>query len=136
MNDELFNDLKQSIEEAGAIRRDEKPAGRTWRYVGHILIEITEAGKSVWSLKQAAENPSSVVLLQPNVKLVRETLNQTQEGFAELLGVTVKTVRNWEQGRRVPRGPGLSLLRLAARHPEALLETHQAREKLRASITG
>lgn len=132
MNDELFNELLSSIEEAGAIRRGEKPAARTMRYVGHVLVEITEYGECTWSLTDAARalsekmSPGSVALLKPDPKLIREALNQSQAGFAELLNVSVKTVRNWEQGLRVPRGPGASLLRLAARHPEALLETLQA----------
>lgn len=45
MNDELFKELLISIEEAGAIRRGEKPAARTMRYVGHKLIEVTEYGE-------------------------------------------------------------------------------------------
>jgi putative transcriptional regulator len=43
--------------------------------------------------------------------------------FSDALGISVHTLRNWEQGRRSPDGPALALLRIAARHPGVLLET-------------
>jgi putative transcriptional regulator len=46
----------------------------------------------------------------------------TQEDFARALGISVHTLRNWEQGRRTPDGPGLALLRIAARHPRIIRE--------------
>ena len=46
----------------------------------------------------------------------------TQDQFAEALGISVKTLRNWEQGRRDPSGPAMRLLRIAEKHPEILLE--------------
>ena len=51
----------------------------------------------------------------------------TQSDFAEALGISVHTLRNWEQDRRTPEGPALSLLRIAARHP------HVVRENLRTA---
>jgi len=47
-------------------------------------------------------------------------LSQTQ--FAKAMGISVHTLRNWEQGRRKPDGPALALLRIAARHPRILRE--------------
>ncbi|HET6147557.1 MAG TPA: helix-turn-helix domain-containing protein [Polyangia bacterium] len=47
-------------------------------------------------------------------------LSQTQ--FAEAMGISVHTLRNWEQGRRHPDGPALGLLRIAARHPRIIRE--------------
>ena len=46
----------------------------------------------------------------------------TQVEFAKALGVSLHTLRNWEQGRRRPEGPALALLRVAARHPGVLRE--------------
>jgi putative transcriptional regulator len=46
----------------------------------------------------------------------------TQRAFADALGISVHTLRNWEQGRRSPEGPALALLRIAARHPRVLKE--------------
>ena len=46
----------------------------------------------------------------------------TQEQFATALGISVHTLRNWEQSRRYPEGPALALLRIVARHPGVLKE--------------
>ena len=52
----------------------------------------------------------------------RRFLRMTQGQFAAALGISVHTLRNWEQGRRAPEGPALALLRIAARHPRVLRE--------------
>ena len=49
-------------------------------------------------------------------------LGQSQEEFALMIGVSVATLRNWEQGRRTPEVPALALLRVAARNPKAVAE--------------
>ena len=46
----------------------------------------------------------------------------TQEEFAAALCISVKTLRNWEQGRRDPSGPAMRLLQIAEKHPEILRE--------------
>jgi DNA-binding transcriptional regulator YiaG len=46
----------------------------------------------------------------------------SQLAFSKALGISVHTLRNWEQGRRRPEGPALALLRIAARHPRILKE--------------
>ena len=51
---------------------------------------------------------------------VRLGAGLTQEAFAARIGVPVATVRNWEQGKRLPRGPARALLRVMAREPEAV----------------
>ena len=53
---------------------------------------------------------------------LRRFIDLTQEVFASALGISVHTLRNWEQGRRRPDGPALALLRIAARHPRVLKE--------------
>lgn len=53
---------------------------------------------------------------------LRKFVALTQEKFAEALGISVHTLRNWEQGRRRPEGPALALLRIAARHPRIVRE--------------
>ena len=45
-----------------------------------------------------------------------------QDKFASLMGISVATLRNWEQGRRKPEGPARVLLRVASKHPEAILD--------------
>jgi putative transcriptional regulator len=61
------------------------------------------------------------VYLSSNVKSIREKMDLSQSAFAGLLGVSVRTLQEWEQGRRTPKGPAQALLRVADRHPEALL---------------
>ena len=57
-----------------------------------------------------------------DVVALRRFVAMTQEQFALALGISVHTLRNWEQGRRNPEGPALALLRIAARHPRVLRE--------------
>ncbi len=61
--------------------------------------------------------------LEPgDVAALRRFICLTQEQFAEALGISVHTLRNWEQDRVRPDGPGLALLRIAARHPRIVRE--------------
>jgi putative transcriptional regulator len=90
MNDELFAELLESVREGGAILRGEKKASRTF------------------------------TLEAPDVKQIREQYDLSQTEFAALLGISVKTVQNWEQGRRSPHGAARVLLQVAAKHPEAV----------------
>ena len=57
-----------------------------------------------------------------DITALRRFVGLTQQAFAEALGISVHTLRNWEQGRRAPDGPALALLRVAARHPRVLHE--------------
>jgi len=52
----------------------------------------------------------------------RRFLGMTQQSFSVALGISIRTLRNWEQGRRRPEGPALARLRIAARHPRVLRE--------------
>ncbi len=58
----------------------------------------------------------------PDVATTREKTGLSQARFAELLGVSVRTLQDWEQGRRAPSGAARTLLRIAARNPQALLD--------------
>ncbi len=49
-------------------------------------------------------------------------IGMTQDEFARAVGISVHTLRNWEQGRRKPEGPAIALLRIAARHPRIIRE--------------
>ena len=57
-----------------------------------------------------------------DVVALRRFVGLTQQQFATALGISVHTLRNWEQDRRSPDGPALALLRIAARHPTVLRE--------------
>ena len=58
-----------------------------------------------------------------DVVALRRFVGLTQKEFAEAMGISVHTLRNWEQGRRKPEGPALALLRIAARHPRIVRES-------------
>ena len=62
-----------------------------------------------------------------DIAALRRFVGLTQERFASALGISVHTLRNWEQGRRTPEGPALALLRIAARHPRVLRENLSVR---------
>ena len=57
-----------------------------------------------------------------DVKELRQRLKLSQPKFAALMDVPVGTLRNWEQNRRRPEGPARALLRVVAKHPEAVLD--------------
>ena len=54
---------------------------------------------------------------------LRAFVGLTQVEFARALGISVRTLQGWEQGRRRPEGPSLALLRIAARHPRIIRES-------------
>jgi putative transcriptional regulator len=61
------------------------------------------------------------VINVPNVAKTREKTGLSQVQFAKLLGVSVRTLQDWEQGRRAPSGAARTLIAIAAKNPEALL---------------
>lgn len=62
----------------------------------------------------------------PDVKAIRENLKLTQRQFAALVGISPRTLQNWEQGHRMPEGPARVLLMVAARNPQAVLDAVHA----------
>jgi putative transcriptional regulator len=99
MKDELFNELVDSVREGGKILR----------------------GKSKPSRK--------FIIEAPDVRKIRADYKLSQNEFAALMGISVKTLRNWEQGRRVPEGPARVLLQIAAKHPEVIWDVVKARSR-------
>ncbi|MHC4816449.1 MAG: helix-turn-helix domain-containing protein [Planctomycetota bacterium] len=55
-----------------------------------------------------------------DIAALRQFVRLTQKQFAQAMGISVHTLRNWEQDRRSPEGPAIALLRIAARHPRIL----------------
>lgn len=61
----------------------------------------------------------------PDAAEARARVGLSQQEFARLLGVSARTLQDWEQGRREPTGAARMLLRVAAAHPEVLLALHE-----------
>jgi len=93
MHAEMFNELLESVRQGKDILKGERSASRRF-YVNEI-----------------------------NVPQLRSRFELTQNKFAKLLGISVSTLRNWEQGRRKPQGAARVLLQIADLHPEAVLDT-------------
>ena len=88
---------------------------------------LVESIKQMKKIHQGKMKPSRVTRVDPIfVKKIRIQLKQSQPEFAYMIGVSVSTLRNWEQGRTVPEGAARALLKVAAKKPRAVLEAlHQ-----------
>jgi putative transcriptional regulator len=93
MNDNMFNELLASVEEVDAIIIGKKKPSRVERFD------------------------------EPEVKAIREKTGLTQDRFALLIGVSKRTLVNWEQGRRHPTGPARALLQIVDADPEYVLKS-------------
>jgi putative transcriptional regulator len=81
--------------------------------------------KSVGEMKTG--RAARVTRLEPTAAaLARAKVGLSQSAFAALLGVSTRTLQDWEQGRRQPTGAAQTLLRVAALHPEALRDLKTA----------
>ncbi|MBQ3643916.1 MAG: helix-turn-helix domain-containing protein [Candidatus Riflebacteria bacterium] len=85
---------------------------------------LLESAKQFVQIKEKKIPPSRIFEFDSNeVKALRESLNKSQSEFAKLLGVSVSTLRNWEQGRRKPMGPAQALLKLVKLQPQIVLSS-------------
>jgi putative transcriptional regulator len=84
-----------------------------------LVASIEEAGE----IKAGRKRPSRKYEVKPpDIKMIREKLQVTQREFATMIGVSTRTLQNWEQGRRKPEGPANALLKVATKNPKAVLE--------------
>ena len=92
-----------------------------------LLTSVRQAGQ----IRRGTRRPSRTTTFHPtDVSVVRAKLGASQAEFALMIGVSVATLRNWEQGRRTPDGPALALLRVAAQNPKAVIEAlHSDRKR-------
>lgn len=90
MDEKLFAELVQSVKEMNAIRRGEMKPSRVFQ------------------------------LAEPDAKAIRSKFKLSQTEFASLLGISVGTLRNWEQGVRRPEGAARVLLHVVKLHPDAV----------------
>ncbi|MBR4570261.1 MAG: helix-turn-helix domain-containing protein [Candidatus Riflebacteria bacterium] len=85
---------------------------------------LLDSVKQFVKIKEKKMPPSRIFEFSSNeVKNLRESLNKSQTEFAKLLGVSVSTLRNWEQGRRKPMGPAQALLKLVKLQPQLVLNS-------------
>lgn len=96
MEQALFDDLIQSLKEAKSIASGQVTASRRF------------------------------MVTPPDVKAVREQIGLSQNEFAQLMQVSVKTLQNWEQHRRTPTGPAAALLKIVMTAPDVALKTLHA----------
>jgi putative transcriptional regulator len=92
MKKELFDELLESVAEGGEILRGERSPARVFHFE------------------------------EPDIRSLREKHGFSQSKFAAMMGISVGTLRNWEQGRRKPEGSARVLLRVVERHPEAVFD--------------
>ena len=92
MKDELFQELLESVKQGAAIMKGTMQPSRSFEFP------------------------------ETEVRSIRQQFGLSQDKFAHLVGISVGTLRNWEQGRRKPEGPARVLLTIAAKHPEVLLD--------------
>ena len=96
MDDSDFQKLCESIKQAGEIMQGKRKPSRTFAHA------------------------------DPDPRAIRKRLGLSQSRFAAIIGVSVRTLQNWEQGRRQPEGPAKALLRVVDKDPEAVLHALHA----------
>ena len=83
----------------------------------NLVTSIHQAGR----IRRGEIKPSRVnQFAPPDIRAIRRRLGQSQTEFARMIGVSVATLQNWEQGRRQPEGPARALLKVAAVNPQAV----------------
>jgi putative transcriptional regulator len=88
-----------------------------------LFEELLEGARQAVAIRRGEMAPSRVFEFEDvDVPKLRRRFGLSQPKFAALLGISVGTLRNWEQGRRRPEGPARVLLRVAARNPAAVLD--------------
>lgn len=84
-----------------------------------IFNELVNSMKEAVAISKGDAEPSRVFKFSPiNVKEIREKTKKSQSEFADMIGVKVGTLKNWEQGRRKPQGAALTLLKVVSANPE------------------
>jgi len=84
-----------------------------------LLISVKEMDKIVKGKKTASRR---FEIKEPEVKVIREQTGLSQTQFARLIGVSKRTLENWEQGRRHPTGPARALLKIVESNPKVAVE--------------
>ena len=87
------------------------------------FAELAKSIQQAGEIKKGVREPSRAFEFSPmDIKEIRNRLDKSQSEFALMIGVSVGTLQNWEQGRRKPVGPARALLKVASENPEAVRE--------------
>jgi putative transcriptional regulator len=78
---------------------------------------IKSTTQAVFISKGKLEPSRKFTINPPDIAAIRKVTEKSQEEFARMIGVSVGTLRNWEQGRRKPEGPALALLKIVSADP-------------------
>jgi putative transcriptional regulator len=85
--------------------------------------ELAQSIKQAGKIKRGKMKPSRISAFNPaDVRAIRQKLGKSQSEFALMIGVSIATLQNWEQGRRKPEGPAQALLKIASINPEAVAQ--------------
>jgi len=92
-----------------------------------LFDKLLASAKEIAEIEQGKREPSSVTLVYEDgtvidVKRFREKLGLSRSAFSKAIGVGVRTVESWEQGRRTPTGAAKALLKLAFNRPKIFKE--------------
>lgn len=117
MNSPQFNRLMKAVRQMKAIERGQLAPGR---------VTVVAPGGGTKPARRSID-PEAYRRRQTgshaaNVADIRGRLGLSQQELADLLGISCRTLENWEQGRRAPTGAAKVLLLVAGRHPEVVLE--------------
>lgn len=89
--------------------------------------KLVKSVKQMGSIMKGEDVPHRITVLgKIDVKALREKTGLTQAEFSTMIGVSIKTLQNWEQGRREPEGPAKALLRVVEKEPRAVLNALHA----------
>ncbi|WP_422133231.1 helix-turn-helix domain-containing protein [Endozoicomonas sp. ALD040] len=85
--------------------------------------EILDGIEEIKAFKSGKGKLKTSTLSEPSpAKEIRQKLQLSQSAFAGFMGVSIRTIQDWEQGRRTPQGPAKALLRIAEQCPEVFQE--------------
>jgi putative transcriptional regulator len=127
MSDELFAELRASVQQGGAMLRGVREPSREYT--------VTPRGQRPGASRTGEPAGAAISKSARDVAALRARFKLSQVKFAALLGISTATVRNWEQGRRMPEGAARVLLQVAAQHPEAVLSVVAHATSTRTAIS-
>ena len=114
---------------SGAIKGDLPDSNTRFAEALEELTESIETGEALEDVRVYSRPKVDVAAL-------RQRLGLTQQGFADQFGIALGTLRNWEQGRRVPDGPAQLLLLILERRPDIALDIFRDQEVHAESLAG